>query len=292
MGEPETALAGLAYARCFAEWAEHPADHFALAARIGDVPVGLVLIRRPPGAEQAQLRSLAVHWLWRRQGIAQRLLQDAERTVAAAGVARLESFHTSRTKEREAFEGALRKAGWAAPTEHECRVAGYAGSVFETVRRSWPAFFARMAAAGGTVEPFSSVSEQELAAIDGLIADGTVEKIWDPRPYRTVCHPDLGVVIRSAGVPVGWLFGEVLTGTDQVHYHNGYALPGYQRAGWLIYGLIEVLGRQAQALGPQSLAIYATAGGNRAMRSFIERRLSAVARWVEVRYRSERMVGV
>src|SRR5262249_39644080 len=156
---------------------------------------------------------------------------------------------------------------------------------------SWPEFFARIAAAGGTVAPWSSISDAESAEIDALIADGTVDKQWNPRPNGAVCHPDLGIVIRADGRPVGWLFGEALAGPDQVHYHNGFALPGYQRAGWLIYGLIEVLGRQAQAMGSDSLAIYATAGGNRAMRAFIERRLSSVALWVEVRYRSQRMLG-
>lgn len=289
--EPSESLARLTYGRCAVEWAARPEDHIALSAHVGDVPVGLILMRRARAAEEAQLRSVAVQWLWRRQGIARQLLAAAERAAAAASVVRLDSFHTSRMKGRDAFEGLLRTAGWPAPTEHECRVAGRAGLVFETVHRSWPEFFTRIAAAGGTVAPWSSVSDAESAEIDALIADGTIDQAWSPRGYGAVCHPELGIVIRAAGRPVGWLFGEVLAGTDQVHYHNGFAFPGYQRAGWLIYGLVEVLGRQAKAMGSDSLAIYATAGGNRAMRAFIERRLSAVALWVEVRYRSQRMLG-
>ena len=58
---------------------------------------------------------------------------------------------------------------------------------------------------------------------------------------------------------------------DTYHYTHGYALPQYQRRGYLIMGMMEVCRLQAELFGAETLSVYET--NNAAMQRLMHQRI-------------------
>lgn len=256
------------YANLLTEAALADSDLLAVAAWVRDQPVGLALSLRDPVEGSGRLMSLAVAAPWRRRGFGLALLAAAEDGARQRGWSALCALHGEGLRGRDAWLALLARAGWGAPELGLLALTGLATWASEA-RTEWDALFVRLAEAGFSVTPWHDVSAADRAALDRLDGDaGRMSHRWGDAPL-----PEVSVVVREHGRPVGWVLGTHGTRTGDIYYPVGWVVPRLQRMGWLVAALVEACLAQERAFGDGGTCSFQTAGDNRAMRDFMLRRL-------------------
>lgn len=268
---PDARLSALTYPRfsglITAEGLER-ADAAAFAARAGDEPVGLALLMRDQMDDTGCLMSVAVSPPWRRQGVAQALLAAVEECARHWRLPALFALYSDTLRGRDALPALLAKSGWNAPELGLLSLTGRATWATEA-RAEWDALFVRLAASGFAVTPWHQVSAEDREALERLGREtGRMSYQYAGDPL-----PQVSMVVREHGRPVGWVLGHHGTQDGDVYYPVGWVLPRLQRAGWLVGALVEACLAQERAFGNGGTCSFQTAGANRAMRDFMLRRL-------------------
>ncbi len=270
--------------------AERLQDVLALGARLHGASVGLVLLSPVSSEGVRRIWSIAVAPAQRRRTIGARLLARAEAEARDRGTRLLTAFHSSRMPNPAAFEGLLRRAGWSAPEPLEYRLAGRADWVFGALA-DWQPMLERLRARGFAATPWHEVTPEDRARAETLIAAAPQAPGIQVFVHEKYAEPPVSIALRRHGEIVGWVLGEREPGTGHFHYTKGYVVPELQRTGWMIGGLLEVCRRQAEAFGPDSVAVYETPAHNTPMIQFMQKRLSPRGPlWTDVRYRSEKQL--
>jgi GNAT superfamily N-acetyltransferase len=251
----------------------------------GDIPVGLVLLwQSPESPAETRLLSVMVHRLYRGKGVASELMARAESAAISQGATSLATSYSSRLPRRLDFERLLARCGWSSPEVSEMRTAGYAAAVaaemdrLETSHRPY-------LPPDAVIGPWSSVTENERAEIDALVAEITFSAFLGPSLHEKIAHPDLSLVLRHKGRIAGWVFGERRS-DDFCHYNCGYVVPQLRRRGGLIALIREVCRKQAALFGPQSVAQLSTTPKTPGMPRFMRERFAACALWYDEMWRS------
>lgn len=261
---------------------------------VSDVPVGLALLwRKPPAPEvdpdvepgcEMQLLSIMVHRLHRGEGLASALMARAESAASAQGCASLVASYSSRLPHRREFESLLARCGWGAPEVCGMRTAGYAAAVAAEMDRL-EASHRPFLPPGASIEPWSSVMEDQRSEVDALVAGIDFNAFMAPSLFEKIAHPDLSLVLRHEGKIAGWVFG-VRESDDLCHHQDGYVVPALRRRGALIALIREVCRRQAALFGPESVAQMSTTPPAPGMPRFMRERLGPCALWYDEMWKS------
>jgi GNAT superfamily N-acetyltransferase len=284
---PPPGAAGLCYPRILGDWAGG-APFAGIAAYDGTALSGLAVCGPPyddgAGTRTVRLLSLAVRRELRRRGIARRLVDAAVVQAAAAGARRIVAFTSTRTRAHPIVVRLLVAAGWSAPALLEHRIAGTCSAALRAAERATRAREA-LCRRGFSSRPWSAVTPADEAQIRALVASGEVPASCDPLRAARDHDPELSVVLCADGAVAGWIHAKRQPGATSVFYSDGWVRAPYQRMGWLLGGLFDVVAGQARLLGPETLAVYATDASNAPMIAFMRRRLGPLCRWTDTRYR-------
>ncbi len=277
------------------ELPETVSERIAIGAWLGDSPVGLAFLSRPNGeSRRRRLLSIMVSPLLRRQGMATRLLREAESLAVADGAKALDAVHSSRMASSGAFEALLRRAGWSAPKEIEYRLAGKAGWSLKA-KADWGDFVGRITGRGYQTTTWNELTDADHQVIGNIVQACLPEpdRAFDPLkiPPDLPVIPELSLALRRHGEIVGWVLGSKGAIPDTVYYSHGYVLHKVRRAGWLVAGVREVCERQCALMGPETISVFETAANNADMRRFMERQLKPYSLWTDSRYLSEKSLA-
>jgi hypothetical protein len=266
---------------------------FAVAAWIGDLPVGLALVSGQSDSGMRDLLSIQASPLFKRCGIAKQLLAEVERLSVACGTDTLMCLHSSRMSSAADFTAWLQHTGWDAPKEIEHRLAGHA-SWAERAELAWAPFLTRLRRNGFATTPWSNINDEDRHTIRQLIAHQFTEREritgFDPFPYEadeTLVLP-ISLILRQHGQVVGWILGnkQAITGSQVFSYPRAFILPVLRKAGWWVGGIHAVCRRQADAFGEQSLSIFEMSPIETNMHRFVERHIKPYSVWTDIRYES------
>lgn len=269
---PDDRLRGLTFPR-YADLLSADAlsrdDAAAFAAWGADGPVGLALLLRDHLDGSGCLTSVMVASAWRRRGIGRALLAKIEDCARQWGAPALYALHSDVLRGRDSLRGLLAQDGWNAPELGLLSLTGRAGWAAEA-RAEWASLFTRLAVSGFSVTPWHCASGDDLDELDRLGRETermSYQYVVDPLPQ-------VSVVVREHGRPVGWVLGNHGTRAGDIYYPVGWVLPRLQRRGWLVGALVEACLAQERAFGNTGTCSFQTAGSNRAMQDFMLRRLS------------------
>ena len=258
-------------------------------------PVGLALLFRADSPEgvppHAQLLSIMVAPERRRSGIARQLLARAEETARCQDCGSIKTWYSTRLPMCHAFERLLAGAGWDPPVIEAMRTAGHSAEVAAEMERIEPARRPYYPA-GATVEPWSTVTENERVDVDALVAAIDFNDFMAPSLQEKTAHPELSLVLRVHGRIAGWVFGEAVA-PDLCYYANGYVIPELRRRGALVGLIRDVCRRQAELFGPMSVSRVHTTPATPGMPRFMRERLGPCALWYdEYRRVSKRLTAL
>ncbi len=287
---PPDGAAGLCYPRILRSWSAGSV-FLGTAAYCGEDLVGLAVCGEPwsdpDGARSVRLVSVAVRGDRRRQGIAQQLVSAAIAQAAATGAERMIAIYSTLTLEHPIVASILTKTGWFEPEIHEYRIAGTPIGVARAAESSHRAVDALLHR-GFASDAWARITASDEAQMRAELESARAAKPFDPFPLAGDCDPELSIVLRAHGVVVGWILATRQSDGTTVYYTNGWVSEPYQRMGWLLGGLFDVCRTQGELIGPDSLAVYATAGTNAAMHAFMLRRLGPICSWNDTRYIARR----
>lgn len=263
-------------------------DCLAVGATSHDIPVGLALLSSAYGEDERRLLSIFVTPLFRRQGIGLKLLAAVEQTSRENGTRKLVAFHTDRAPGYRKYENLVRKAGWSSPEPFEYRLGGRANWI-DNAERDWHRFLARVRRSGFNAKDWTELTDEDLEQIAWLVANEMPEsdKMYDPIEYTPAnLVPELCILLRCGTEIAGWILGQKGANEDSYHYTHGYALPKYQRRGYLIVGMMEVCRRQSVLFGSETMSTYETR--NVQMRRLMHQRIKPYSEWTDERFVCEK----
>lgn len=282
----------LTYPRFWRRWSQEPGRYLALGCRFQGTAAGLVLVGGPGEREPMTRRvlSVAVAPAFRRRGIGRTLMAEAEAAARARDTDTLIGYHSSRTRGRMALEGLLAACGWEAPAEVEQRLIGAVGWVAKGLE-AWRPHLDHIRSRGFAALSWAETDDRDFARIREMLEDPDVAA-YTPWPQIEEADHDLSLVLRRDDRPVGWIVAAPDSEMGATYYSGGYVIPALRRSGWLVAGLVEACRRQAEKLGPDSVAAYGTAADNTAMRTFMRRRLDPFGpAWIDIRYVSRKVLS-
>lgn len=253
-------------------------------------PIGLAFYSRLYGEGERRLLSVFLDRQFRRQGIGLKLLVEGEDAVLEAGTKKLVAFHSNRTTHYVWYEGLMQKAGWSAPKLWEYRLAGKARWVYEA-ERDWEKFLARVKRGGYSSRYWIKLTEADHERIASVVANDLIEadRDFDPLNHSLPDFlPEISVVLLCGDEIAGWVLGSKGDNDNSYHYSCGYALPKYQRRGYLIVGMMDVCRRQAELFGPETLSMYETR--NEAMHRVMHQHIKPYSEWTDERFVCEKIL--
>jgi GNAT superfamily N-acetyltransferase len=283
------------YRPLLAHESEEQRERLAVGAWLNGAPVGLAFLSRPFGENERELLSIMVSNGARRLGIGRSLLTFAESLARDSGTRRLRAFHSTRLLAVSAYEGLMRQGGWSTPHEHHYRLAGKARWALQAAS-DWDRFLKRLLRQGFSTSTWSDMTASDRDEIAALLSREIPEedRAFNPllQEERRDALPALSLLLRREGRVVGWLLCSAGPLPGVFHYSQGYVLPSFQNAGWLIAGLLQVCRAQAEAHGPDTLSVFETSSRNRGMRRFMERQAERYEGWTDARLRCEKTLDV
>lgn len=272
--KPEAGCSALTYPRFWSYWSSGAGGWLGVVARRADgAPAGLALlgaIHARNGKMVRRLLSLAVERSSRNTGIGRTLLTLAETVARSDDLAEMFALYSSRMASLGAFENVLVACGWEAPRASECRLVGEVKWVFDALNE-WSFLLERLRRGGFCTASWRDLSAADHRSIAEMFASERVHPDWQPGPHMDETSSDFSLLMYHGGEIAGWIVG-CKQSESRVCYPLGYALPRYQRRGYLIAGLMESCVRQSERLGGDSVAVHWTPAGS-AMHKFMETRL-------------------
>lgn len=240
-------------AHCLSDEAHDGCAVVALAARDGDIPVGLVLAQIPlasaadepdermmGGSEEqpktARLLSVSVIPAWRRLGVATRLMQSLEEALIQRGCIRLTTGYTTRMPAWQPFEKLLDAGRWPAP---DATLLMSMGLVDNVMKAPWLAV-SYETPPGFELFEWSQLGIEERAQLQREVDDKKIPGGLSPFGDEEFIEPAISVGVRHNGEVVSWMI--VIRSPlvpDALCYRSQYVRPQL---------------RGAQALGPLTLA--------------------------------------
>lgn len=206
----------------------------AAVARAEAMPVGLALAEVPVGPPtSAELLSLYVSAPWRRQGLATRLVERVEETLARLGVAEVTAVYLSGKPSTEAVERIAAHRGFSAP---QLRKIVVRLTPEQAERMDW--WQRARLPHGCTIFPWG-----DLAAADhDAIRRSNAERPWIPEllaPWSCSPHfdPVTSVGLRRGDEVVGWVITHRLA-PRFVRYTNCFVRAELQWRGALFPMLV------------------------------------------------------
>lgn len=183
----------------------------ALAARVGDTPVGLLLADglADPGADPppahhprgVHLLSVCVAPTWRRSGIAAQLMQSLEDTVRQRGGQVLTTSYTTRMPAWQAFERLLASCHWASPQASLLMSQGRVADVLASPTLSQ----AHEAPPGFELFEWSQLRAEEVTQLQHDVASGAIPETLSPFADVEEIEPGISVGLRHQGAVVAWM---------------------------------------------------------------------------------------
>ena len=265
-------------------------DRLVVGALCGGVSIGLALYSREYGEGERRLLSVFVDRRFRRRGIALELLDRGERVAMEKETTKLVAFHSNQTANYAYYEGLVQKAGWSSPQLFEYRLAGKARWVYDA-ERDWAKFLTRVRRGGYAAKSWDEVTEADNARLADIVAHEMPEadRAFDPLNHHL---PDfmseISVLLYCGDDIAGWVLGAKGAVADTYNYKTGYALPKYQKRGYLIVGMMEVCHRQAELFGPETLSTYET--NNAAMQRVMHKQIKPYSEWTDERFVCEKIL--
>ncbi len=219
---------------------------FALVARAGDTPVGLVMAELPQAVvangddtqsqKVARLISVCVTPAWRRCGVAARLMQSMEDALRQREGVWLTTSYTTRMPAWQSFERLLAACQWSAPEPRMLMSLGYCT---EVVKAPWLSALSK-ASPGFELFEWSQLSADEVVKLQHDVAIGEIPGTLSPFSDVEEIEPSISVGVRHGGEVVAWM---IVTRSPLIPnalcYRSKYVRPKL---------------RNAQSLGPLVLA--------------------------------------
>lgn len=258
-----SAFAGFTYPRLSGKLRHLPESWFAIGAWIAGRPAGLALGHMEDNGA-AELLSVFVDREWRCRGIGRRLVAELSHLLRARGARLISARIGGHNPSRPALDLALTRLGWPALDCVEIRVLGHAGAMAREGGQ-WKGVRSLLDDDAVTYDPWIDFGAQDLQAFDALILQSGLKR--PSRDYLAIegLEPRVSVVLRRAGVPVGWVVGRhalapMLDGRQvpAIGYTSAFVEPSLARRGVLIGGFWHAFTRQADVFGPESIAVYQT----------------------------------
>jgi GNAT superfamily N-acetyltransferase len=236
-------LAALTFPTFRREW-QGGVPMVAMAAFLGDEPLGLALAR-PPVGTQAEVLSLFVKQQRRSQGIGTALLGQLEEALRALGATVGTCTYSTGTDNTAAVERVLAKAGWTPPV---ARMLLFQADLAPMSQEKWlkgaplDEHFALV--------PWTDLTEpdRETLAI-WQQADEWIPEDLEPWKHEEGCHVGTSLALKLDGRVVGWVLTHVLDATT-LRFSSGWVHPTLQRKGRLLT-LYAAAGERALADGFQ-----------------------------------------
>ena len=251
-------FAGLTFPRYAPLLADVRRPVLAAALFRGPDPVGLALATVEE--RYARLLSLYVAPQERGAGHGSGLLAHVQGALAPEADL-IWAEYTSSLPQRQGFEGAMRRAGWDAPTTREVRVSGPLGPVL-ALAETWPGLRgARDARLGLTLEPWSDEASDDAAALAELAREPGFIPGLAPGLYLARIDAPISLRIRQHGRLVGWLLAERLTdpapgheGAVRLNWPTGYVTGPLWQSGILIRAFVHSLRLARPVYGEEAVA--------------------------------------
>ena len=265
-------------------------ERLVVGAMCQGVPVGLALFGRPYGDGERRLLSVFVSHKFRRQGIGLKLLAEGERAALGVGTKKLVAFHSSQIPNYTVYESLMQKAGWSAPELLEYRLAGKAKWVYEA-ERDWEKFLVRVKRGGFITTYWPDLTDADREQIAHVMENDVPEEdqVYNPLKHNLPEFlPEISALLRCGNEIAGWVLGSKSANDHTYYYTNGYALPKYQKRGYLIVGMMEVCRRQAELFGPETLSTYETR--NAAMKRVMHQQIKPYSEWTDERFVCEKIL--
>jgi GNAT superfamily N-acetyltransferase len=283
---PAEEFSHLTYPRCRG-WLAHEAPsgvvRIAIGAGWGGYPIGLALLCLEPDEGRWRLWSIAVAPPWRRQGVGLDLMRKGEAEVRARGTQTLVAYHSSRMAHPGVYQALLSRAGWSPPVAGEHRIASRADWALPAAA-DWHRLVQRARSRGYTATPWCELDPDDRAAVEAIVSRGLPLPALDPFRWEQSAEPTVSLALRGKGRVVGWVIGQEDPETGAIHYPAGHVIPGFQRAGWLVVGMLDACRRQVDAFGSDSVAVLSTWAANQPMIRLIAERLGPRSLWTDTRY--------
>lgn len=235
----------------------------AIGAWIAGQPAGLALGHIDEDGK-ADLLSVFVDRSRRGVGVGRRLIESLMDRLQARGIRSVSARIAGNNPSRPALARALAKLGWPSLSCVEIRVLGHAGAMAQEGGR-WKGVRGLLADGGVVFDRWTDFDAQDWQAFDALVAQAGLPRA--SRDYLMVegLEPKVSVVLRRHGVPVGWVVGRhaIVPLADGrrvsgIGYSSAYVESSLARRGVLIAGFWHAFTRQADAFGPESIAVYQT----------------------------------
>lgn len=266
------------------------AERLVVGAVCDGEPVGLVLFSLPYGDAVRRLLSVFVARQFRRQGVGAKMIALGEQVAFEVGTKKLVAFHSNQTKNYVWYEGLMQKVGWSSPSLFEYRLVGKAKWVYDA-ERDWEKFLVRLKRGGFVTMGWADLTEADKEQIAYLMAHEVpdTDQDYDPLKHNLPAFlPEISTVLWCGDAIAGWVLGSKSAVDDTYSYTHGYALPKYQKRGYLIAGMMDVCRRQAEAFGPETLSTYETR--NAAMHRVMHRHIKPYSEWTDERFVCEKIL--
>ena len=275
----------------------------AVAAWVGEVPVGLLLAETPlegPAAAAAtvppaasppipppEVLSVFVQPAMRRQGVAAALFRGLEEELGRRGFGQVDVVYTTGRAGSEAVERLLRRDGWSPPTARTVLVhlvpAEFVASELFAERRM------ENLDPGFEIFPWAELPPAEREALRAAderqrwVTPGLAAWKYDTEPYDTVAS----VGARFEGEVVGWVIAQPINATA-VRYLASFMRKDLSRRGRILPLYRASLARAAAA--GRELATFVTPVIYPSMIRFIHRWMAPHARLVAETRGSSRLL--
>lgn len=233
------------------------------AWREGHQPVGLAL-GYIDDAGRAELLSVFVDRDQRSLGIGRRLVAALSDHMRQRSVSEVSARIGGSNASRLALDRMLTSLEWPSMSCVEIRVLGYAGAMAQAGGQ-WKGVQGLLADDDISYDRWGEFSAQDWETFDGLVREAKLPRA--SRDYLMVdgLEPKVSVVLRKNGVPIGWVVGrhsvvplENGRPVAAIGYSSAYVKPALARRGVLIAGFWHAFSRQADAFGPDAIAVYQT----------------------------------
>ncbi len=241
-------------------------NHFIYAATYFDRPIGLILAHILKPKLEATLLSLYVDPLFRRRGIATKLLSNFENVMKKFSLHKVhlrffceESFPTY-------LESFLRHVKWPSPKLHNLY---YGGPIMNLKQAAWVKRYSLPQQY--RIIPWSEITHADREKIRFHQED----TLWyppalDPFYTESKLEPLNTLCLRDQDEIIGWVMTEKLS-LDTIRYHSLFIRKDLEKRAYGVYLLAEALMRQLES--PIPFAIFETLASNERMIQFTKKRL-------------------
>lgn len=227
-------------------------DSVCMAAFDG-TPGGLALWQK--GIRFHRLLSIRVRPELRRRGIAAALMQAGEARLGqhASQIA----FWSSALPGASEFRGLLGRLQWTEPKleSYRCiltpaRVAAWSNGRMLSRVGNWIRTY--------EWQPWGCLTDADHEAIADLAESGLCPSEFTPAAFlkHSEIHSEISMLLKRCGKPIGWCLVRVVG--QECWYENYWTHPDYRRRGIQVAMLLEMIARQGELFGPDSIGRFVT----------------------------------